>query len=486
MKNSIMTRVWEKLTSILWMLSIVTLPVTSFPIVARLTGSSSVAPASLLFLIPLACLTLPTLFFRRKPLPFQVKPVLCFFLFALLSISLAFFRNIPDYKDQKILSTAIEGVATLGLGLLFYLVFVSFPNTAKKIDLTLRILNWSGLLMFIWSIMQGLISPDIKPIYNVIGKTQDFMSITDLFPGRMTGFAGEPSWLAHMLNLVYLVYWLAATISRTSVHRFRIWRFSFENLLLVAGIIVLIGTLSRGGLAAFMLVVALLFVLLNVRLVRWLTKKLNIPKRSLRVTLISVGLIIVYLILLVAGLFLLSKFDPRMENVFQFDRTEENPIIQYAEGLQFGERVVYWQTGWNIFNAHPFLGVGVGFSGFYFPQYLPDAGWGLTETKKLMYHSPGLMNVKNMWSRLLAETGIIGFSLFIAMLMVTFFTAMDLIRSKYQMRRTLGYMGIFMLVAMILEQFSVDSFTLPYVWFTLGLVAAGWRWYLPEDGVLNG
>jgi hypothetical protein len=43
-----------------------------------------------------------------------------------------------------------------------------------------------------------------------------------------------------------------------------------------------------------------------------------------------------------------------------------------------------------------------------------------------------------------------------------------------------------MLITFILEEFSVDSFALPYYWFTLGLVAAASRWIRPEARDLNG
>jgi len=49
------------------------------------------------------------------------------------------------------------------------------------------------------------------------------------------------------------------------------------------------------------------------------------------------------------------------------------------------------------------------------------------------------------------------------------------------MRKTLGFTGVFMLTALIAEEFSVDSFALPYMWFTLGLVTAAWRWYKPAE-----
>ena len=172
----------------------------------------------------------------------------------------------------------------------------------------------------------------------------------------------------------------------------------------------------------------------------------------------------------------MSKIDPRMESVFQFSSTSENPLVKYAENLQFGERVAYWQTGWNLFNDYPLAGVGLNASGAYFPQYMPAYGWQLTETRDLLFRSNNVLNIKNLWSRLLGETGIIGFSLFITLLMVTLVTALDLIRNKNKQSEVIGWMGILMLIALIGEGFSVDSLALPYYWFTLGLVAAAWRW----------
>ena len=323
----------------------------------------------------------------------------------------------------------------------------------------------------------------MRPLVN---QFQALISVTRVGRTRMTGFASEPSWLAHMLNLVFLAYWLAATVTRTSVHKWRLWRFSFENLLLVGGVIVLVGTYSRGGLAAFMLVIGFLFILLNLRLIHWLTRRTEGVRRRLLGILSGAGLVLIYAGLLVGGVFVLSKVDPRMEDVFTFSENVENPLIKYADSLQFGDRVVYWQTGWNIFNQHPIAGVGVGFSGFYFKDNLPDAGWGLTETKDLLYRSNALMNVKNIWSRLLAETGLIGFALFIALLFVSVVTSIDMVKSDNSRRRALGFMGVFMLIALLIEGFSVDSFALPYIWFTLGLTAAAWRWYFPQESSLNG
>ena len=480
------SKIWSRITWILWVLLIIALPITTFPLVMKLTRSSSVAPASLLFLLPLVIFALPGIVRTKSPLPVHAKPVLLFFVYALITILLAFLRPISDYKEQSLTGAAVEGAATLILGLLFYFVSVSVPNTPGKINSTLRIVNWTGMVVVCWSILQMVVQPFLPNVFLFFEQIQAFFSPNRILQDRMLGFAAEPSWLAHMLNLVFLAYWLAASFTGSSVHKWRFRKITFENILLVMGVIVVVGTLSRGGLLAFMLVVFLIFILLNVRLINWLVNRFLGRKRVLLITGVSIGLIIAYLGLLLAGLWGLSKVDPRMETVFEFSKGEPDALMEYAEDLQFGERVVYWQTGWNIFNDHPLIGVGVGISGFYFPQYLPDTGWGLTEARRLLYRNTGLLNIKNLWSRLLAETGIIGFALFISFMVLFGITSVEMIRKGMGMRKTLGYMGIFFLVALIAEEFSVDSFVLPYLWFSMGLVTAAWRWYTPAEGELNG
>lgn len=480
------SRFWSRITWLFWALFIFALPVTTFPLVMKLTGTSSVAPASLLFLIPLIILIIPGFIRQRSPLPVHFKTVAVFFLYALMTILFAFLRPIPDYKQHTLTGAALEGAVTLILGLLFYFASVSLPNTPGRIDKTLRYVNWTGLIIVTWSILQMAVQPVLPGVFLLFERIQALFSPNRLLTDRMLGFAAEPSWLAHMLNLVFLAYWLAATFTGASVHHWRLGKITFENILLFFGIIVVVGTLSRGGLLAFMLVVFLIFILLNLKLVRWIVNRFPGRKRVLMTTGVSLGLVLAYLGLLLAVLWGLSKVDKRMESVFEFSRGEPNALLEYADDLQFGERVVYWQTGWNIFNDHPIIGVGVGVSGFYFPQYLPDAGWEMAEARKLLYRNSGLLNIKNLWSRLLAETGIVGFALFITFLAIFGFTSTEMIRKGTGMRKTLGYMGIFLLVAVIAEEFSVDSFALPYLWFSLGLVTAAWRWYTPIKGSING
>jgi hypothetical protein len=467
---------WEKICYWLWIGLVIALPISSFPFFAKVLHTSSVAPAAGIFVLLLAIIWLPVYVLKKGIFPFQVKPFLFFTLFCILTIALAFFRKAPYYPGSSVIPNSIEALATLGMGFLFFLISTSLPRDTKAICTTLRVLNWSGAAMLGWSLIQFIIWLPANDFPQWMRDIQGIFSTTVLFDKRTTGFASEPSWLAHMLNLVYLPYWLAATIKRFSVHKVKLWILTAENVLLFLGIIVLFLTFSRGGLVAFMLVLAFLFIRLNVKFVRWIVTKWKLKRTTL--IGVSIGLIMMalYVGVGIAGLFVLSKIDPRMETVFQFSSSEDNAIVKYVDNLQFGERVAYWQTGWNLFNDYPIAGVGLNFSGAYFPQYLPAYAWQLSETRELLFRTENLLNIKNLWTRLLGETGLIGISLFLAALFVILMTAIDMTKGKDKQRTAVGWMGILMLIALIGEGFSVDSLALPYYWFTLGLVTATWRW----------
>jgi len=72
-----------------------------------------------------------------------------------------------------------------------------------------------------------------------------------------------------------------------------------------------------------------------------------------------------------------------MKSLFQFSFKVDNPFLKYAEQLTFASRVVYWQAGWEVFNDYPWLGVGLGNSGFFFPEKMSGFGWGLVEVRRL-------------------------------------------------------------------------------------------------------
>ena len=159
-----------------------------------------------------------------------------------------------------------------------------------------------------------------------------------------------------------------------------------------------------------------------------------------------------------------------MAGLFDMQLTRRpNAIFYLAEKLSLAARFVYWDGGISIFNEYPLLGVGLGHAGFYLPGLLNDYAFRLSEVRNLLYRSMTLLNIKSLWIRILAETGIIGFIFFFSWYLHSLLGSIRFLSCKDSMRATAAWMGSFCLLAFLLEGFSLDTFALPYLWFSVGL-----------------
>ena len=472
----------NKSVSIAWGITILLLPLTSLPLLTALVQTNTVAAPST---VPIAWLVvtwmLPFLL-RGGRIPRQTLPFLGLILIALIASARAFFIEIPSFKGKTILPEEVDAILTLGIGSAVYLVAATWPRNLKRLAWTMQLINLSGLILVAWSLWQGyyiFFNEGEFPAFMV--ELQSWFSIRRLFSGRATGFAFEPSWLAHQLNMVYLPYWLAASVRKYSAHRFRLWKFSLENLLLAGGVIVLALSFSRVGWLAFFLMIAYLLIKASIALARRLYSwtLASFPARpfwrdAVKFALSS-GILLTFVgvyIGTVAGLvYLAGIFDPRLTDFFEHVENADG-FYDLTSRLAFAERVVYWTTGWEVFNEHPFLGVGLGNTGFFFPEEMPAFGYNLPEIKDQLYRRDFIPNTKSLWARLLAETGIIGFSFFATWLYILWKSARHTQTSSDPLLKTLGEMGTLVLLAFLIEGFSIDSFALPYLWFSPGLLTA--------------
>ena len=341
-----------------------------------------------------------------------------------------------------------------------------------------------GVILIGWCLIQAVVWYSFKSYPAWVKEIHDIYSTGPLFRARVSGFAFEPSWLAHQLNMLYLPYWLAACIKRFSAHSFRIWKFTLEDFLLAAGICVLLLTLSRVGLMAFMLMIAIIILRYTGKLVSFVSQKfIERQKKTSKNTtgrkMIAAGIYaligVLFIGMALGGMVLLKLGDFRNAGIFDFQPGEPDAIIRYANRLNFASRMVYWQAGWQIFDTHPIFGVGIGNAGFFMPEALSNFGVSLSEVRDLLYRDASLMNIKSIWMRILAETGIVGFVIFLAFLYLLWKTAVKIEQSLLPLKSTVGLAGIFVLVGLLIEGFSIDSFALPYIWFSLGLVVATHR-----------
>lgn len=472
-----------------WAATILLLPITSLPLLSRLAGGTAVAPASL---IPFAWLILVWFVFylvKRGALPRESLPFLLFISVALIASALAFFYAIPPFKGSSVAVEEKSALLTLVIGSAFYLVSAGWlSGSARRLLLTFKLINISGLIMLLWAALQGVFIFVFDNQYPGFMETvQMWISTRGLFHGRITGLAFEPSWLAQQLNLLFLPLWLAATVTGWSAFRFRLWKFRVENLLLVLGAAVLFVS-SRVGTLAFILVLAFLGIYINIllarRLQKWTLARLAHTPRSFKEVvrfLLPVILLLLFItayglamLLLVYGL---SHVDTRLARIFQLSSIIEPEdatltVYQLFNYLAFAERFVYWVAGWKIFNLFPIFGVGLGNAGFFFQRSLPAYSWGLPEVMDTYYRLSFIPNIKSLWIRLLAETGIAGFSAFLAWCLVVLRSAWFMRTRPDPLIRVAGWFGLFVIISFAIEGFSTDTFALPYLWISLGIVSA--------------
>jgi O-antigen ligase len=80
-------------------------------------------------------------------------------------------------------------------------------------------------------------------------------------------------------------------------------------------------------------------------------------------------------------------------------------------------------------------------------------------------------NPKNMYARLLAETGLVGFILFVAFLFSLLADSLIALRQTSPRLRFLGIAGLFSWIAIALYNVTQDSFATPNLWINLGILA---------------
>jgi hypothetical protein len=467
-----------------WGAMIILLPFTSVPLITRLVRSDTVAAPSGILLLFIVVFWLLPYFIKGGSLPRQTIPLLAFVLACVLSSALAYFMPLPAFKQIDLLRGNLQGLLTLAIGISFYLVLSTWPAASdERFKFILLMVNISGALVMLWSFVQAGVWYTYNRYPQWMRDINELYSIGTLYRQRVTGFTLEPSWLAHQLNMVYLPIWLAATVSRFSASRFRVWKISFENILLLGGIAVLLLTLSRVGLLAFLMMVAFLGLRGTLWFVSWLQKRISRTwqfsgwhlrwRKVLLSSLIILGVIVLYSGLLAGTAFAMMRLDRRMETMFDFSKvTGPDAFFRYAEQLAFASRVAYWQVGWEVFNDYPMFGVGLGNAGYFFQEKLSAYGSSLYEIRTLLFRAASLPNTKSLWTRILAETGMLGFSLYICWLFLMWLSGRFLDKIPDKLSKTIGLTGQLVIIGLLLEGFSLDTFALPYIWFSLGLVTA--------------
>ncbi len=467
-----------------WFLMVILLPITSLPLLSQLFGGAFITPISFVFLGVLTFSWLLPRIINKKSFPIQSVPLFVFLIFVLISSILSVFLQIPSFRDIPNWKNSLEAFITLMISICLYLLVSSYIDSKQKLTRFIRLVNISGTAIIIYSIIQALfwyLSGEYPPF---LIRFQSFFSTSQmLFRNRVTGFAFEPSWLAHMLNILYLPIWIGMSLKRVSAHKWKFLRLSYENILSLLGILILFLSFSRIGWLALIGIFAFLMLRLISNLSKRLLKKFdkkpyrpfrNWQKKWFLGSFWLLFVLIVFTVILIAGL-ILNKLDPRMEELFNLGLIADKGFLEWAGKMLFAERLVYWIAGFKVFLNYPFFGVGLGNSGYFFPQTFNSFSYHLVEVSQILIHDNFIPNPKNLWVRLLAETGIIGFSIFLSWIYIHWKCTRKIETHSEAFFSSLGLMGQLFLVALFFEGFSIDSFAMPYYWISLGLITAVFR-----------
>ena len=457
----------RRLSRFLWGAALFTLPVTSFRYFPFLGDATYVRPLSLYpiaFLLPLLLIQLV----RGKasvPRAGTLTPLLGFVLLALTATSLGVLLDPLPLRGQDYFGRAIRAWATLLIGLSFFIAAVWMNRNEDDLRFTVKWLLAGFVMDVLWSGVQSLAfyTPLLKKV--TVTHWQRAFSMRELVKtNRVSGLAYEPAWLAGQIATVYLPWLFASLLTRIRVTRFK-W---LEMTLLGFAALLLLATFSRGGLLTAVIALVMTFILAGRTELRaagnWFTSGFQRGGNWL----VRFGVVVVFIGALAgAGLFLAQKgyiarlFNTNAENIEEF-------IIENSAGA----RAAYTFGALGAYEESPITGVGLGASGFYIYKHLPD--WSMTTVpeiaRQLSPENRLYPNPKNMYVRLLAETGLIGFILFIAFLFSVLGDSLKVLQSKTSFARYLGIAGLFSWIAIVLYNATQDSFATPNIWINFGIL----------------
>ncbi|HZD56807.1 MAG TPA: O-antigen ligase family protein [Anaerolineales bacterium] len=458
-----------------WALFFVSLPVTGFPYLPpALGGVALVRPLAIYPLIILLIVaTIPRLIGEPVPKPFV--PLLVFVIVVVAGSLWAFLGGVDGLLGVSLLDRTIRSLLTLGLGVAFYMTVALLPRNHQDMRYCLRWLYAGFAIALLWGSLQVVYVLHYSPEYfQWMGEVQKYISIRRLIPKRVSGLTYEPNWFAEQISFLLMPWLFASVLSRTTVFRWKSRWITIELLLLIWSVFVLIFTYSRAGLVVCAAVLFLGVLLYRPSKVENITTaKLGWARLAKRVALGGMT------ILVLGGLiFWVGSRNGYFSRLWRY-WTDEESTGEYWTYIAFSQRFIYWETAFHMFESHPLFGVGVGNYAFHFEEMLPDRPlFKMPELLRLITPEQGrarLVTAKNLYARLMAETGLVGTASFVVFLISMLGWVIFFWLSPFKEGKFWGIAGILGFVAFALAAFSFDSFALPNMWVMFGLFTAASR-----------
>ena len=453
----------------LWALAMLALPVTSFRWFPGLGESTLVRPLALYPLALLLPLLLVLVWRKKIQLTWAGAFVAlgAFVLFALFASSIGSLINPIPLRGQVYDGRAIRALVTLFIGIAFFIAAVWMNKDEADLRFTVQWI-FAGLCLDIaWSGLQaitfytGLLEKEMVTHWQLAFSMRELVRTN-----RISGLAYEPAWLAGQIATTFFPFLFAAVLTKYRVTRL-LW---LEPALLVLTTLVLLATYSRGGLLIVVGTSGLMMLIFGRDILKgmWTWFISGFKERCFTSFIFRLSIIVAF-VGVIAGAFVFLSQKNYFRRLWEINAES---LSEYIVDINAGARGAYSVGALGAFSEYPLTGVGLGGSGFYIYQNLPD--WALTTVpeiaKQLNPASRLYPNPKNLYVRLLAETGLFGFVLFIAFLFNVLGETLSLFKRNEPWARFAVVAGVFAWVAIALYNFTQDSLTTPNIWIVPGIL----------------
>jgi hypothetical protein len=486
-----------------YLLFMACLPLTNFPFFPpAIGGGALVRPLSiypLFLLLPLA--VLPRLW--RARLPRSLIALGIFVMMVVISGLFSMMREVTPVMDVSGGQRVLRVLITLGLGCAFYLAVSLVPRSYEELKAGMRAMYAGFSIALLWACFQVVYILNFQRFYfKIINRIQGFLTTRRLFENRVSGMTYEPSWFAEQITILLLPWLLASVITGRSVFKLR-WRWiTVELVLLVWSIVILVFTFSRAGILdlAVLALLSLLLLYLQQKMPAHPEKRYlpDAPsdefyphppapkeaqarhrgKKAWKIIRVILAITLGFTIL-VSGIYLAGQKYDFFMRLWDYWETPNPTFMGYLQYLGFEARMIYGEAAYNMYLTSPVIGVGPGVYALYFADALPYQPLAKTpEVIRLITPEEGFnrfITAKNFFLRLLAETGILGTAAFVAFFVTIVGMAVNLWLSPKREEKYWGTGAIMALAVFVLSTLSFDSFALPNMWVSFGLITAAFN-----------
>ncbi len=462
----------KRIERFLWAAVLVALPVTSFRFLPFLGADTQVRPLSLvpaillLFVLGFRCVRERRLVFWNK----GFQPLLVFILVAAISSAVGFFLMPVNLYSYSYSSRVLRAWLTFAVGLVFLVTAMCMNRDEQDLKFTIKWIYIGLIPEVAWSLIQ-VIHIHIIHLFP-LDRIQRLVLMAGLPPnGRISGLALEPSWLAAQVMTIYLPWAFAAMLKNYQWGNRR-WSIA---LILISCAFLLTFTYSRSGILIAVGTVILTFIVAGRERIRqawrWFISPLQQGLRSPG-RLLDIGLRIMVMAVVLGGLAGGTTILSRNQYFAKLWQSRKTTLTNYFVDIYAGPRLAYSWAGWNIFDQHPWSGVGLGAAGLYLPQALPD--WAHDNNpdiaQLLSPDNTSYPNTKDLYIRLLSETGILGFWSFVSLYILALGKLLKHLRSKQKVLVFLGTASLMAWLSIVLLGFTQDSLAMPVIWIPLGIL----------------